>query len=352
MQKNASGANLSIQQTGNMKKTLIIINVFLLAAATFSAEPDFMDIAPKNATPPNLKPDEKVDSILASVNGIPVSLMDVIYDSRREESKLCLVYNGNDLYQEVHKMRKKVLSDIINRYLVLADYDKKKFEIPDQYIESLIDDLAISYGCATRHELEAKAKKVGSSLEELRKKAKEKIALQVMINNYYYASVNLTPKELFEYYEQHKSEFSTPAKLKIELLMLKKNHEKYDQALQQIKEELKSSNKKTFTALVKLYSDGPNAAAGGDLGWIDEPRLRPEFAQALKALKAGDVTGAIDTDEGTYFLRLDQYEPGVTASYQKLNGELRDKVESKLKETAYAEYIEKLKKDAIIRYYY
>ena len=107
-----------------------------------------------------------------------------------------------------------------------------------------------------------------------------------------------------------------------------------------------------ITALVKLYSDGPNAAAGGDLGWIDEPRLRPEFAQALKGLKAGDVTGAINTDEGTYFLRLEQYEPGVTASYLKLNGELRDKVESKLKEAAYAEYIEKLKKDAIIRYYY
>jgi len=335
-----------------MKATLIIINVFILAAAAFAAEPDFMDIAPKNATPPNLKPDEKVDSILASVNGIPVSLMDVIYDSRREESKLCLVYNGSDLYQEVHKMRKKILSEIINRYLILADYDKKKFEIPDQYIESLIDELAISYGCATRHELEAKAKKVGSSLEELRKKAKEKIAVQVMINNYYYASVNLTPKELFEYYEQHKSEFSTPARLKIELLMLKKDHEKYDQALQQINDELKSYSKKTFTALVKLYSDGPNAAAGGDLGWIDEPRLRPEFAQALKGLKAGDVTGAINTDEGTYFLRLEQYEPGVTATYQKLNAELRDKVESKLKETAYAEYIEKLKKDAIIRYYY
>lgn len=335
-----------------MKIKLIIINVLLLSVPVFAAEPDFMDIAPKTATPPNLRPEEKVDSILASVNGIPISLMDVIYESRREESKLCLVYNGNDLYQEVHKMRKKVLSEIINRHLVLADYDKKKFEIPDQYIESLIDDLAISYGCATRHELEAKAKKVGSSLAELRKKAKEKIAIQVMINNYYYATVNLTPKELFEYYEQHKNEFSTPARLKLELMMLKKDHEKYDQAIQQINAELKSCSKKNFSSMVTLYSDGPNASGGGDLGWIDEPRLRPEFAKALKGLKAGDVTSAISTDEGTYFLRLDQHEPGITASYQKLSGELRDKVETKLKETAYAEYIEKLKKEAIIRYYY
>lgn len=326
--------------------------MLILPGMVVAAEPDFLDIVSKTTPPPNLRPDEKVDSILASINGIPISLMDVIYESRREESKLCLVYNGSDLYQEVHKMRKKILNEIINRYLVLAEYDKKKFEIPDQYIESLIDDLAISYGCSTRHELEAKAKKVGSSLAELRKKAKDKIAIQVMINNYYYASVNLTPKELFEYYEQHKNEFSTPDRVKIELIMLKKNHEKYTETLQQITDELKSSNKKVFISLAKLYSDGPNAATGGDLGWIDEPRLRPEFAQALKGLKAGDITSAINTDEGTYFLRLDQHEPGVTASYKKLSAELRDKVENKLKETAYSEYIEKLRKDAIIRYYY
>ena len=101
-----------------MKATLIIINI-LLSGLVLAAEPDFMDIAPKTVQPPNLRQDEKVDSILASVNGIPVSLMDIIYESRREESKLCLVYNGNDLYQEVHKMRKKVLSEIINRHLVL-----------------------------------------------------------------------------------------------------------------------------------------------------------------------------------------------------------------------------------------
>ena len=335
-----------------MKIKLILANTLVLAAIAAGAEPAFSDISKKVVVPPNLRTDEKVDSILASVNGIPVSLMDVLYDSRREESRLCLVYTGDELYQEVHKMRKKTIEEIISRHLVLADYEKKKFEIPDQYIESLIDDLAISYGCSTRHELDIKAQKSGTSLAELRKKAKDKIAIQVMINNYFYATVNLTPKELFEYYEQHKNDFSTPPRLKIELLMLKKDHDKYSEVMQQIKSELKSCNKKVFSSLVTLYSDGPNAKTGGDLGWIDEPRLRPEFAKALKGLKAGDVTGTIDTDEGTYFLRLDEYEPGVTASYQKLSGELRDKVETKLKEKAYAEYIEKLKKEAIIRYYY
>jgi len=335
-----------------MKTKLIIVNTFLLAAIASGAEPALLSLSKKVTAPPNLRADEKVDSILASVNGIPVSLMDVLYDSRREESRLCLVYNGDELYQEVHKMRKKVLDEIISRHLVLSDYEKRKFEIPDQYIESLVDDLAISYGCATRHELEAKAQKAGTSLAELRKKAKDKIAIQLMINNYYYASVNLTPKELFEYYEQHKAEFSTPARLKIELLMLKKDHDKYNETMQQIKSELKSCNKKVFASLVTLYSDGPNAKTGGDLGWIDEPRLRPEFAQALKGLKAGDVTGAINADEGTYFLRLDEYEPSIAGSYQKLSSELREKIEAKLKEKAYADYIEKLKKDAIIRYYY
>ncbi len=307
----------------------------------------------KALKPPEIdKSNEKVDSILAAVNGTPISLMDVLNDSRREESRICLVYSGTELYQEVHKLRKKILEEIISRHLLLAAYEKKKVPIPPEYIENMLDDLALNYGCVSRNELEEKAKKSGTTVDELRKKATDKIAMQIMINNYYYANVNLTPKELFEYYENNKKEFSTPAKLKLELLLLRNEHQNFAETLKMLESELSSASRKVFIAMVGLYSDGPGSKNGGDLGFIEENRLRPEFADALKNMKPGYVSKPIKTPEGVYFLRLDAYEPAVTTTYRELNNELRDKIEKKLKEKALEEYIDKLKTEAIIRYYY
>jgi hypothetical protein len=327
------------------------ISILCLLIGVTLAQAQDKSVAVKK--PPEVeKSNERVDSILAAVNGTPISLMDVLNDSRREESRLCLVYSGPELYQEVHNLRKKILEEIISRHLILADYGKKKFPIPPEYVENMLDDLALNYGCVSRNELEEKAKKSGTTIEELRKKAVDKIAIQVMINNYYYANVNLTPKELFDYYEKNKSEFSSPAKLKLQLLLLRSDHDNFADTLKQVTAELKDANRKVFIAMVGLYSDGPAAKNDGDLGWIEEGRLRPEFAVGLKNLKAGNITAPIQTQEGIYFLRIDAYEPAVTSSYRELNNELRDKIEKKLKEKAYEEYITKLKADAIIRYYY
>ena len=188
--------------------------ILYLLLITFSINLQFSVASGKTTQPANkaqlkksqeltrksLKQDKtsNIDSILASVNGIPISLSDVLYESRRTEARLGMVYSGKQLYDEVLKLRRQILDDIIVRKLVLSEYKKKQFDIPQQYTETLLDEIMESYGCENREELAERARKSGTSLAELTKKTTEKVIIQVMVNSFYFNYVNVTPRELFK----------------------------------------------------------------------------------------------------------------------------------------------------------
>lgn len=293
---------------------------------------------------------KEVDSILAAVNDQPISLTDVMLESAAVEARMSLVYNEKDLQKEILKVRSTVLEDIIARKLILMDYEKEPFEIPKQYIEQVLDDLSLSFGCASREELAVKARKSGMTMEELRLQAKNKVIMQIMVNRYYQVHVNITPRELYEYYEKNRKAFSTPSTTRLQLLLLKRDKKDIDKLVKEISDDLKDRNPRIFHSLTVLHSDGPNPGKGGDVGWIEDSKLRGEFADAISSIKKSGIVGPVKTPEGIYFIRVVERKPGKKADYDTLNRELKKKIESRMKQDAYRKYIDKLKKDAIIRY--
>ena len=295
----------------------------------------------------------QVDSILASVNGEPVSLLDVIYESSYSEARLYAVYSSKDIFKEIQKLRKRILDEIIDRKLILLDYEAQKpFTVPQQYVEDLIDDLAMNFGCNDRSELREKAKEAGTTIEELREKARTKIITQIMIANYIYTAVNLTPREIYEYYQKNIKQFSSPPQIRLQLLLITKNNKDSERIKKELQEVFKKPDKKIFTGMVRLYSSGPGAIRGGDLGWIENPELRPEFAREVEGKKIGAIIGPVETDEGTYFIRIEDRKKATKASFSKMLPEIKDKMEDEHRKAAYDKYIMGLRKKSVIRYFF
>lgn len=291
----------------------------------------------------------RIDSVLVSVNGKAISLMDVIYESRQEEARLSLVYQGKDLYEAVKKLRMRILNEIIKRYLILDDYRKNPYEIPNQLIESMVDDLAENFGCTSRSELAIKAKQAGTSIDELRVKARERMIIQSMLNTYCHRHVTVTPREIHEYYQQNRDKFTAPARIKLAVIYLSNSRADYDKLRQDIAKGLKEDPDK-FSAYAQLYTNGPAADKGGDLGWIEEKGLRKEFKENLKNMKPGDTSQEIIAKEGCYFIQLTGEEAETIQDFKIAGVKLYREVEARMREEAVERYVEELKKDALIRY--
>jgi parvulin-like peptidyl-prolyl isomerase len=87
-----------------------------------------------------------------------------------------------------------------------------------------------------------------------------------------------------------------------------------------------AGGKLDFAAAAKKHSHCPSAATGGDLGYIlrkggliDEP-----VAKAAFALKAGDLSGVVETEFGLHLLQVTDRKPGTPATYDKAATDVLD----------------------------
>ena len=293
------------------------------------------------------------DSILASVNGESITLLDVMLESNAEEAKLASMFTGEDLVRKIEEVRRKILEDLINRKLVYATYKKKPFDIPKQNIEDMIDSLARVMGDGTRESLERRLLSLGSNMDELRRKAREKIATDILIYQNCILHVEITPREIYQEYESNQDRWKIQERLEIQLLQIlkTKNADGLDpvKVVQNLKDMVKNADEEMFGEIVKKNSNGPNAVKGGKMGWIDREKLRPEFAGALKNAKKGDIIGPVETPEGFYFIRVCNIAGEEKISFEKAAPEIEKELREKAIRNKKRFYLRELKEGAVIR---
>ncbi|MBE6405659.1 MAG: hypothetical protein E7040_06530 [Lentisphaerae bacterium] len=300
-----------------------------------------------------LSTETKRDSILASVNGESITLQDVMLESNAEEAKLSSMFTGEDLIRKIEEVRRKVLEDLINRKLIYASYKKQPFDIPTQNVEDMVDALARIMGDGTRESLERRLNEFGSNMDELKRKVREKIATDFLIYKNCILHVEVTPKEIYDEYKANPARWKKQEQVEIQLLQVLKgkNADGLDpvKVVQNLKEMLKNADEEMFGEIVKKNSNGPNAAKGGKMGWIDRDKLRPEFAAPLKNAKQGDIIGPVETPEGYYFIRVGKLAGEEQISYEKAAPEIEKELREKAIQYRKRIYLQELKDGAVIR---
>jgi peptidyl-prolyl cis-trans isomerase D len=79
----------------------------------------------------------------------------------------------------------------------------------------------------------------------------------------------------------------------------------------------------------ELSDDLGSASLGGELGFTDGSAFPDEMETAIAALAApGDISGAVETDAGTHFIRLEQRIAGDSVDYASVREELRASIEA------------------------
>ena len=292
----------------------------------------------------------EMDSIVASVNGSPISLSDILPESRTEELGLYAAYSGDELYRAVQAVRRKVLDEQINRKLIVADYEKDPFDIPEQYLESAMDMMAVGSGIRSRSEFARHIRAAGLDMDRLRQQVRERLIVQAMLARRRQVAIHVTPQEVFQYFEKNQEMFSRPEQWELGMILISRDAANREETLKHLETELRETPD-SFAKLAGTHSSGPNAANGGVLGLLEKKRLRSEFAAALKDAVPGQVVGPVSTGEGDYFLRILRIVPAQEADFLKLEPEIRAKLEDVERQKAVKSYCDRLREEAVIRIY-
>lgn len=304
----------------------------------------------ESAAPENMA--TGMDSIVASVDGVPISLGDILPACREQEIPLYASRGGQELYDAIREVRRKALDELIDRKLILADFERTEpFKIPPQIVESYLDDLALNAGIRSRSQFAAKVRESGMTIEELRKQAREQLIIQAMRSRRSYIHVNVTPREVHDYFVAHPEQFGTPEAWSLSMILIAKDAADRDAILKEIAGRLAGGGASDFAEMASAYSSGPNAATGGALGAIERTSLRHEFAEAIKEPKVGAFYGPVKADEGDYFLMISEIRPAVMPDFRAMAPRIRERLEQERRSAALREYTRQLRSQALIHYY-
>ena len=122
-------------------------------------------------------------------------------------------------------------------------------------------------------------------------------------------NVSVTPSEVRRFYKNMNPDEIPMVKEQIEyaeITVLPKISEKEDLRVKAELRDLKKrvENGENFATLAVLYSEGPSARNGGELGYLGRGQLDPAFAAVAFNLKPGKVSKVVKSEMGYHIIQL------------------------------------------------
>ncbi len=103
---------------------------------------------------------------------------------------------------------------------------------------------------------------------------------------------------------------------------------------------------KGFSDLAASYPDSPNAALGGEIGWVNPRQLPASMDDALRSAKSGEIVGPIVVPQGMVIVQVLAKRPFAAPPLQAVEPQLV----GQMREEALGRYLGELRKGAKIQY--
>lgn len=88
-----------------------------------------------------------------------------------------------------------------------------------------------------------------------------------------------------------------------------------------------------FAELVRKYSeDKISVKKGGDIGWIKEGAIDPDFSKKVFAMEKGEISEPLETPFGFHIVKLIEPPQVVRSAFEKVSGDIRYQLRVKAKQ--------------------
>lgn len=295
---------------------------------------------------------EVVDGIAAVVNEDIITISDVKNMVGKAEEDLRRVYAANDpsLRDKLRGARKEALDQLIERRLIIQQFNTKGGKVPDSLVEEDIEAIIEEQYGRDRSVFIKTLEALGLNLETYKERVRDKIIVRYMQQSEVTSEVIISPYKIEKYYNENFEDFKEGEKIKLSMIYIKKGEgaDEIEGARSLAQEILvKINTGSEFSSLEKVYSENQK----GNTGFVGRDTLRKELADVAFDLKPGQVSKVIETKDGLYILQVEEKKPAKITTME----ESRDLIERLLVQTEREQlqkrWLVSLRRKAYIRLY-
>jgi peptidyl-prolyl cis-trans isomerase SurA len=152
----------------------------------------------------------------------------------------------------------------------------------------------------------------GKSILEIKEDMREAVRDQILMQRMraeITSDANITPGEVKDFFNSLSRDSVPNIDAEVEINQILIYPASSQQAIYDVKEKLlgireRIVNGENFATLAVLYSEGPSAPKGGDIGWASKSDLDPAYAKAAFGLKVGQVSKIVESAFGYHIIQL------------------------------------------------
>lgn len=302
------------------------------------------------------------DGVAAVVNGAVITFSDVKrFVGDAEQQLVDLGLRGDELVNRIKELRLDALKALIDRRLIIQEWDSKGLALPEKIIDDRIDSIVRANFGGDRAAFIRTLQATGKTLEEFRRQQREDIIVQAMTQKFVQDEVVISPYKVEQYYQKKASELRTDDEVKLRMIFLnprfKEKRTLPDGSTAEVDpqralaEEIlgKLDAGGDFAELAKSFTEGSHKTDGGDWGWVSRKTLRKELANVAFGLFPGQHSRVIETDNGYYIIKVEDSRKGRVPPLEEIRGEVEKMILVDERKARRDEWVNTLRQKAYIK---
>lgn len=295
---------------------------------------------------------EVVDRIAAVVNDEIITLSELNAAFAPYEQNIENTYKGKDKDSVIRQTREAFFQRMIDGILIEQEAKKTGISIRDEDVMNVLQGM-LTKQKINMDEFMKNLAREGSSPETVKKEIRSQIIRMRLLKKEVRDKIMITDEEIGEYYNKHRLEYEGKESVRIKQLLLLLPAGAGPNEKKKLKDEARLLRERilkgeSFDALTAQYSQGPAAAQGGDVGFVEKGTIIPEVETVAFSLHPEQVSDVIESAMGFHVIKVIDKKGAGLKPIAVVREEIKEKIENEKLDKKYEEWITSVREKAHI----
>jgi parvulin-like peptidyl-prolyl isomerase len=295
---------------------------------------------------------EVTDKIIAVVNDDIITQNEFNTAFEPYRRRIEETYRGNDMAGVINQTRNAFLQRQIDNLLIEQEAKKSGTGIKDEEAMEVLKE-SLTKQNINMEDFLKKLEKEGNSLDGVKNEIKGQMLRMRLMRREIKLKIMVTDQEIGDYYNQHRAEYEGREAVRIKQILFLVPPAADKAARLKIKEEAQQVQRRavsgeSFDLLAAQYSQGPAAAQGGDIGYIERGVTIPELEIKAFTLPPEQVSDVIESAMGFHIIKVIDRRGAGFKPLEAAREEIKTKLEDEKLEKKYDEWISLLRKKSFV----
>jgi parvulin-like peptidyl-prolyl isomerase len=240
--------------------------------------------------------------------------------------------------QEFQTLRNQVVQFLVQREQFEQEADELGIEVTDKQVDARLEQIQKQYFDGDKKKYDKQLKEQGLTERQVKNDLRAQIISEKLFARVT-GDVKVTDKQIEEYYEKNKAQYSQPESREVRHILVKQKAKADD-----LYDQLKAGA--DFAALAKKHSEDTGSKANGGKLTITRGQTVAPFDQTAFLLNKNVISRPVKTEFGYHIIQpLADAKPAKVTPLKEVKASIRQQLQQTKKNEAMTKWVEKLKDD-------